>query len=110
MPKPVKKAAAKKTPARKRPSSDPMIRARQLMDEQMAKFETSTKPWDAPAAQPAPAPTFEEQFRARMAQLGKKGGKASGAKRMTNLTEKQRRDIAKKAAAARWTKKSPVQS
>ena len=30
------------------------------------------------------------------------GGKASGAKRMENLTEEQRRDIASKAARKRW--------
>lgn len=39
-----------------------------------------------------------------MRKLGKKGGKVSGAKRMLNLTAKQRREIAKKAAAARWNK------
>ena len=54
---------------------------------------------------------FEIQFKARMADLGRKGGKASGAKRMENLSEKQRREIALKAAKARWGKKNrPAQS
>lgn len=38
-----------------------------------------------------------------MAKLGSKGGKVSGAKRM-EMPEEQRIEIAKKAAAARWTK------
>lgn len=88
MPKPVKKAARKPT---KRPSNDPMVRARQLMAEHMVK-----------AGETAAAPTFAEQLSAHMARLGAKGGKISGAKRMTNLTDKQRKDIAKKAAEARW--------
>jgi general stress protein YciG len=46
--------------------------------------------------------TFEAHFRARMAELGRKGGKVSGAKRMENLSDRQRREIALKAAKARW--------
>jgi hypothetical protein len=36
--------------------------------------------------------------------LGKKGGPAGGKARMASLTPKQRRELAKKAAAARWAK------
>jgi hypothetical protein len=99
MPKPVKKAVAKKA-APKRPSADPMLRARQLQAEHMERLETSAKPWDS-----APAPTattFKEQLSAHMSALGKKGGKASGAARMTNLSDEQRREIAAKAARRRW--------
>ena len=39
-----------------------------------------------------------------MAKLGAKGGKVSGAKRMENLSDRKRKEIAKKAAAARWGK------
>jgi hypothetical protein len=42
---------------------------------------------------------------AYMSALGRKGGQVSGAKRMENLTDKQRRDIAMKAAKARWSAK-----
>ena len=56
---------------------------------------------DAPDDKP---PTFDELYRAHMAELGAKGGKISGAKRMKNLTDRQRREIAKKAAEARWKK------
>ena len=40
-----------------------------------------------------------------MATLGAKGGKASGAKRMENLTEAERKKIARLGARARWAKK-----
>jgi len=82
MPKPVKKAATRK-PATKRPAS--------------------AEPPE-PDQTPPHGDPFEEQFRARMAELGRKGGKISGAKRM-QVPEKKRREIALKAARARWTKK-----
>ena len=40
-----------------------------------------------------------------LAEIGKKGGKASGKARMTKLTPEQRSEVAKKAAAARWKDK-----
>jgi hypothetical protein len=101
MPKPVKKAtkkAVKKVagtlpvpPKRKRPS-DPMKAAQSILAEHMGRVE-------------APEPlSFEEQYRKRMSELGAKGGKTSGAKRM-QMPEATRKAIAKKAAAARWGKK-----
>lgn len=48
---------------------------------------------------------FEEQFRARMAELGRKGGRVSGSKRM-EMPALERREIAMKAAKARWIKRS----
>ena len=82
----------------------------------MAKSESGTPPW-AKGFEPAvidvkfgpekeQAASFAEQYKAHMAKLGAKGGRVSGAKQMTNLSDKQRRDIAMKAAAARWGKKS----
>jgi hypothetical protein len=41
-----------------------------------------------------------------MAALGSKGVKISGAWRMENLSDRKRKEIAKKAAAARWAKKA----
>jgi hypothetical protein len=61
-----------------------------------AQDETVTAPHGDP---------FQEQLSAYMAKLGAKGGKVSGAKRMENLSPKTRREIAKKAAAARWKNK-----
>lgn len=94
MPKPVKKARQKGAgtlpvpPKRKRPA-DPMKAAQAILAEHMGRVQET-------------APSFEEQYRARMAELGKKGGKISGAKRMENLTDRQRSEIALKAATARW--------
>ncbi len=94
MPKPVKKRPQKP----KRPSSDPNLRARQMMAEHMAKAGEQTGTLPA-------APSFQEQLSAHMAKLGAKGGKVSGAKRM-EMPEKTRKEIARKAAAARWNRKA----
>ena len=52
----------------------------------------------------APDPLdFGSQLSAYMSQLGRKGGKVSGAKRM-EMPKKDRIAIAKKAAVARWKK------
>lgn len=104
MPKPVKKAkTAKKTPRKAaKPSRDPMLRARQMMAEQMEKFGTSEKPWAETEPLP-PVLSFKDQLSAHMAKLGAKGGKISGAKRM-EMPASKRREIAKLAATARWKK------
>jgi hypothetical protein len=39
-----------------------------------------------------------------LAEIGRKGGKASGKARMEKLTPEQRRTVARTAAAARWAK------
>jgi hypothetical protein len=39
-----------------------------------------------------------------MSALGSKGGKIGGKRRMETMTQKQRSDIAFKAAQARWNK------
>lgn len=100
MPKPVKKAA------KKRPSSDPNTRARQLQAEHMAKFEASEKPWQAEAAVPPVVP-FAEQLSAHMRALGAKGGRIGGKRRLETLTQERRGEIALNAARARWAKRRP---
>ena len=40
-----------------------------------------------------------------MSEMGKKGGKISGKRRMKNIPPERRREIALKAAQARWKKK-----
>jgi hypothetical protein len=52
-----------------------------------------------PEAKP---PSFAAQLSAYMSRLGKKGGKVSGQRRMANLSEQQRREIASRAARKRW--------
>ena len=50
-----------------------------------------------------PEATKEEISRV-MSALGKRGGKNGGKRRMETMTQKQRSDIAFKAAQARWSK------
>jgi general stress protein YciG len=102
MPKPVKKATKKSTT--RKPSSDPNRRAGQMMAEHLDKM--SQGKWADRSGQDVTPPQgdpFEAMFRQRMAELGRKGGKVSGAKRM-EMPEKQRKAIARKAAAARWSR------
>jgi hypothetical protein len=40
-----------------------------------------------------------------MAEMGRKGGKIGGKRRLETMTSKQRKQVAKKAARARWKKK-----
>jgi hypothetical protein len=101
MPKPLKKPAKKRA---KRPSWDPNTRAKQSMTEHMAKVEVTNAPWQAETALP-PAVPFAEQLSAHMRALGAKGGKIGGKRRMETMTEKERKAVAMKAAAARWAKK-----
>jgi general stress protein YciG len=96
MPKPLKKAVRKlKTPAKPKRPTDPNRAAHAMLAEHMARLE---------AEQPAAPLGFAAQYKAHMRKLGAKGGKASGAKRMENLTDEQRSGIALKAARARWAK------
>jgi hypothetical protein len=97
MPKRLKKTARFKEPPKPKRPSDPNRAAHVLLHEHMGRVEESETP---PHGDP-----FGEQLSAYMSKLGAKGGKASGAKRMTNLTARQRKSIAEKAAAARWAKK-----
>jgi hypothetical protein len=86
MPKPVKKAAKVKTPPKP------------VLTEHLARVGDGD-----PAGQPA---VFKDQLSEYMATQGAKGGRISGAKRMTNLSDKKRREIAMRAAQARWGKLS----
>jgi hypothetical protein len=46
-----------------------------------------------------PSPT---QISMLMAELGRRGGKKGGKRRLVTMTPKQRQEIARKAAQARW--------
>jgi len=65
--------------------------------------EIEAKQAQGPTTTPPHGDPFEAQFRARMAELGRKGGKASGARRM-EMPEEKRKAIARKAAMTRWAK------
>jgi hypothetical protein len=67
---------------------------------QLAKWvvEQSTQEAVAPVV---PAP---ESLSSYMSAMGRKGGKIGGKRRLTTMTPVQRREIAIKAAGARWGK------
>jgi hypothetical protein len=46
----------------------------------------------------------KEALRRHLSKLGKKGGPKGGKARMASMTPKQRKELAQKAAAARWGK------
>ena len=47
----------------------------------------------------------KEQVSLVMAELGRRGGKIGGKRRMETMTAKERTEIARKAAKARWSSK-----
>jgi len=49
-------------------------------------------------------PPTTAQISILMAEMGRKGGKIGGKRRMQTMTVKQRRKIAQKAARVRWDK------
>ena len=89
MPKPVKKVAKK----RATPPKDVNQWARHMVEESTAEHEPAAVPSIDPAA-----------LSAYMSALGRKGGKASGALRLTTIPQEKRSAIALKAARARWAK------
>lgn len=50
-------------------------------------------------------PPTKSQISMLMAHLGRKGGKIGGKRRLQTMTKKERADIARKAAHARWQAK-----
>ena len=65
----------------------------------LAKFIVDAATGNAPPAEP------ERKKNPAAVALGRLGGRKGGQARAKALTKKQREEIAKKAAAARWSKK-----
>jgi hypothetical protein len=57
------------------------------------------------ADSPDMAPEITDEMRAAAAAFGRMGGKIGGARRAEKLTKARRKEIAEKAAAARWKTK-----
>ena len=70
--------------------------AKSIVDEATGQEQGKPK-------EPAPELTADERHAAAVA-LGRLGGKKGGVARARKLTPEERREIAKKAAAARWHK------
>jgi hypothetical protein len=51
------------------------------------------------------APPSKEQISFLMAEMGRKGGKIGGKRRLETMSAEERQMIAKKAAQARWQRK-----
>jgi hypothetical protein len=62
--------------------------------------EHMTKMNEGKFAEPAPA----DPVKAYMSEIGRRGGKVSGARRMKNLSAERRAEIARLAAKSRWKK------
>jgi hypothetical protein len=77
-------------------SDDPILHAKRVLDHIIAKYD----PEAAPEVPPEPA-----KNPAAVA-LGKLGGRKGGLTRARNLSPAKRKAIARKAAKARWSKKS----
>ena len=89
MPKPLKKPRGEET--------DPSEWAHDMVQRSTA--EPSQDERDQPEE-------FRSQLSAYMSKLGQKGGKVSGERRIENLTQEKRSEIALKAAQARWARRA----
>jgi hypothetical protein len=67
------------------------------MDEHMARVEAAEPPWNETPSD------VKAIISAHMAKLGAKGGRIGGKRRLETMTEAQRKQVAKKAADARWS-------
>lgn len=65
----------------------------------------STEEEEAPAEQTPPQEPSKEALSQYFSKLGKKGGEKGGKARAESLSAKKRKEIALKAARARWSKK-----
>jgi hypothetical protein len=91
MPKPIKQA--------KRPR-DVNQWAHQMVEESTREPVANT-PTSRETVNITASPTAA-QISAFMSEMGRKGGRISGERRLINLTAERRREIALKAARARW--------
>lgn len=82
-------------PKRKSKALDTIQNARRVVLESVGATET------APEA-PKPSRSLISQV---MAEMGRKGGRIGGKRRLETLSDRRRSQIAKQAARARWAKK-----
>lgn len=85
-----------KKPRRKREDSSQA--AHRVLQTIIDKSEADAPPLGEPPVEITP------EMRAVAAALGRIGGKIGGVRRAAKLSQKRRSEIAKRAAAARWSK------
>ena len=69
--------------------------------------QEATREREPERAEPPEPELTPEERRAAAVALGRRGGLKGGKARAAKLTPEQRRESARKAAAARWVKQSP---
>jgi hypothetical protein len=88
---------SKKNPQRPVRPADVNEWAHQIGAESTAESSQEEDP-------PMVAPPSSAQISMFMAELGKRGGRIGGKRRLETMSSKQRTAVAKKAAKARWSK------
>ena len=82
-------------PKRKSTTLDPVQNARRVVLESVGAAEAAPEP-------EKPSRSLISQV---MAEMGRKGGKIGGKRRLETLSDRRRTQIARQAAQARWGKK-----
>jgi len=76
-------------------------------DINQAAYEMVRRSTATEHREPHPPRVSSSDISRVMSAMGRKGGKIGGKRRMTTMTSDQRREVALKAARARWKKPSP---
>ena len=93
-------------------SDDFFVNARRVVEQAIGEkmdgtplesSEDSRKPVKKRRSQTGKTPSASDVSRV-MSAMGRKGGKVGGKRRLTTMTPEQRREVAVKAATARWGK------
>jgi hypothetical protein len=74
------------------------------LDINQAAFQMVRRSTATEDRAPSPPKVSTSDISRVMAAMGRKGGKIGGKRRMTTMTPEQRREVAQKAAKARWSK------
>ncbi len=78
----------------RKPTNDPNLFAKRVFDNLLDKLDP-----EAAAERPEPKSKGKDP---KAVKAGRKGGRTGGPARAATLTQKKRKQIAKKAAVARW--------
>lgn len=79
------------------------VKQRRTSDENEIAFQLVQRATQEPESN-QDTTQFPATLSEYMAQIGSKGGKIGGKRRLKTMTAKQRSDIARKAAKAKWKK------
>lgn len=88
------------------PKLDTVQNARRVVLESVIRnIEPEAPGFNPNLVQSDPAPASRALVSQVMAEMGRKGGRIGGKRRLETLTGRRRSQIAKQAARARWSKK-----